>query len=42
MSIFIFCPMSAYELVFEAPAADWESHESTFQRIIDSFHWLST
>ena len=40
MSIFIFCPTSAYDLVFEAPAADWARHEPTFQRIVDSFRWL--
>jgi hypothetical protein len=40
MSIFIFCPSSAYDLVFEAPAADWALHEPTFQRIVDSFRWL--
>ncbi len=42
MSIFIFCPTSAYDLVFEAPAADWTRHQPTFQRIVDSFRWLSS
>jgi hypothetical protein len=40
MSIIIFCAMSTYDLLFEAPAIDWTRHEPTFQRIVDSFHWL--
>jgi len=42
MGIMIFCAMSTYELLFEAPATDWAHHEPTFQKIVESFRWLRT